>query len=56
MEGGKEGKSEDFYGGNIHESIVNGNDEDLAGALDLRVCDEAGDVGVRASWALSETS
>jgi hypothetical protein len=35
----------------LHESIVNRDDEDLAGILDLGVGDVAGDVGVGACRA-----
>jgi hypothetical protein len=37
--------------GNVHECIVDGDDEDLAGAGELWVCDESGDVRIRAGWA-----
>ena len=35
----------------VHEGVVDRDDEDLAGPLDLRVLDEARDVGVGAGWA-----
>lgn len=35
----------------VHEGVVDGDDEDLAGVLDLGVLDVAGDVGVGAGWA-----
>lgn len=40
--------------GGVHESIVDGDDEHLAGARELRVVDVAGDVRVAAgrAWAM----
>jgi hypothetical protein len=35
----------------IHEGVVDGDNEDLAGVLDLGVLDVAGNVGVGAGWA-----
>jgi hypothetical protein len=35
----------------LHESIVDGDDKDLASVLKLGVCNVAGDVAVGAGWA-----
>lgn len=35
----------------LHKGIVDGDNENLAGILELWVGDEARDVGVRARWA-----
>ena len=39
------------YRRSLHESIVDGNDEDLASGGELRMGNESWDVRVRAGWA-----
>lgn len=40
----------------LHESIVNGDNEDLSCGLKLGVCDVAGNVVVGACWAWTDVS